>query len=131
MHVCHERLKIRVSVVQFHPWSSPAAPVYETAQAFNYRLNLVRMTPRTVRDVIGNPESWPNYRYGGTRMPRLRGAKIVSVRPVDPDELQVTIEAHGQTLASTFVLEDRDLRLRVQALLVPGTELTAALDQEL
>jgi len=64
-------------------------------------------------------------------MPQLRGAKIVSVRPVDPDELQVTIEAHGQTLASTFVLEDRDLRLRVLALLVPGSEVTAALDQEL
>jgi hypothetical protein len=89
------------------------------------------MAPRTVRDVIGDPESWPNYRYGGARMPILRGAKITSVRPVDPDELQVTIEAHGQTLASTFVIEDRDLRLRVQALLVPGTELAAALDQKL
>lgn len=89
------------------------------------------MAPRTVRDVIGDPESWPNYRYGGTRMPLLRGAKIRSVRPVDPDELQVTIEAHGQILASTFVLEDRDMRLRVLALLVPGTEVTAALDKEL
>jgi len=89
------------------------------------------MAPRTVRDVIGDPESWPNYRYGGARMPPLRGAKIRSVRPVDPDELQVTIEAHGQTLASTFVLEDRDLRLRVLELLVPGTEVTAALDEEL
>lgn len=89
------------------------------------------MAARTVRDVIGDPESWPNYRYGGSRMPQLRGAKIVSVRPVDPDELQVTIEAHGQTLASTFVVEDRDVRLRVLALLEPGRELTAALDQEL
>lgn len=89
------------------------------------------MAPRTLRDVIGDPASWPNYRYGGSRMPQLRGAKIRSVRPVDPDELQVTIEAHGQTMASTFVLEDRDLRLRVQALLVPGAELTSALDQEL
>lgn len=89
------------------------------------------MAPRTVRDVIGDPTSWPNYRYGGSRMPRLRGAKIRSIRPVDPDELQLTIEAHGQTLASTFVVEDRDLRLRVQALLVPGAELTSALDQEL
>jgi hypothetical protein len=89
------------------------------------------MAPRTVRDVIGDPESWPNYRYGGARMPQMRGAKIRSVRPVDPDELQVTIEVHGQTLASTFVLEDRDLRLRVLALLVPGAELAVALDQEL
>jgi hypothetical protein len=92
---------------------------------------MARMAPRTVRDVIGDPESWPNYRYGGTRMPRLRGAMITSVLPVDPDELQVTIEAHGQTLASTFVLEDRDLRLRVLALLVPGTEVAVALDKEL
>jgi hypothetical protein len=64
-------------------------------------------------------------------MPQLRGAKIRSVRPVDPDELQVTIEAHGQTLASTFVLEDRDLRLRVLDLLVPGTEVTSVLDEKL
>jgi hypothetical protein len=64
-------------------------------------------------------------------MPLLRGAKIRSIRPVDPDELQVTIEAHGQILASTFVLEDRDLRLRILALLVPGTELAVALDREL
>ncbi len=89
------------------------------------------MTPRTVRDVIGDPATWPNYRYGGSRMPNLRGAKIVSVRPVDPDELQVSIAAHGQTLASTFVIEDRDVRIRVLALLVPGTDLTAALDQKL
>ena len=92
---------------------------------------MVRMAPRTVRDVIGDPETWPNYRYGGTGMPQLRGAKITWVRPVDPDELQVTIEAHGQKMASTFVIEDRDLRLRVQALLVPGTDVAAALDQEL
>lgn len=89
------------------------------------------MIPRTVRDAIGDPESWPNYRYGGSRMPNLRGAKIVSVRPVDPDELQVSIAVHGQTMASTFVIEDRDVRLRVIALLAPGTDLTAALDREL
>jgi hypothetical protein len=64
-------------------------------------------------------------------MPQLRGAKIRSVRPVDPDELQVTVEVHGQALASTFVIEDRDLRLRVQALLVPGADLNATLDQAL
>jgi hypothetical protein len=64
-------------------------------------------------------------------MPPLRGAKFRSVRPVDPDELQVTIEVHGKTLASTFNIEDRDLRLRVLALLVPGTEVTTALDEEL
>ena len=62
-------------------------------------------------------------------MPQMRGARIRSIRPVDPDELQVTIESHGQILASTFVIEDRDLRLRVQALLVPGADLTATLDQ--
>ena len=64
-------------------------------------------------------------------MPQLRGAKIRSVRPVDPDELQVTVEVHGHVLASTFVIEDRDLRLRVQALLVPGADLNATLDQAL
>lgn len=92
---------------------------------------MVRAVPRTLRDVLGEPESWPNYRYGGARMPQLRGAKIRSVRAVDPDELQVTVEAHGQVLPSTFIIEDRDLRLRVLALLAPGTVLAAALDREL
>ena len=89
------------------------------------------MAPRTVRDVIGPPESWPNYQHGGTRMPRLRGAKIRSVRLLDPDELHLTIEVLGQTIAARFELEDRDLRLRVHSLLVPGADLAAALDQEL
>lgn len=89
------------------------------------------MAPRTVRDVIGPPESWPNYRFGGSRMPRLRGAKIRSTRLLDPDELHVTIEVLGQTLTSSFELPDRDVRLRVHALLVPGTDLSAALDQAL
>ena len=89
------------------------------------------MAPRTVRDVIGSPESWPNYRFGGNRMPRLRGAKIRSTRLVDPDELHVTIEVLGQTLSSSFVLGDRDLRLRVNELLKPGGDLAACLDQAL
>lgn len=89
------------------------------------------MAPRTVRDVIGSPESWPSYRFGGSRMPILRGAKIRSVRLTDPDELHLTIEAHGQIFSSSFELADRDLRLRVHALLKPGSDLAACLDQAL
>ena len=89
------------------------------------------MAPRTVRDVIGPPESWPNYQFGGNRMPRLRGAKIRSTRLVDPAELHVTIEVLGQTLSSSFELEDRDLRLRVHELLKPGADLAVCLDQVL
>lgn len=89
------------------------------------------MAPRTVRDVIGAPESWPNYRFGGTRMPTLRGAKIRAVRLTDPDELHLTIDAHGQIFSSSFELEDRDLRLRVHELLQPGADLTECLDRTL
>ena len=89
------------------------------------------MAPRTVRDVIGPPESWPNYRFGGSRMPSLRGAKIRSVRLTDPDELHLTIEVHGQIFSSSFELGDRDVRLRVHELLKPGAELATCLDQAL
>ena len=89
------------------------------------------MATRTVRDVIGSPESWPSYRFGGNRMPNLRGAKIRSVRLADPDEIHLTIEIHGLIYTSSFDLVDRDLRLRVHALLKPGSDLAACLDQAL
>ena len=86
---------------------------------------------RTIRDVLGAPESWPNDRNGGLGMPLLRGATIVSAIEAEPDELRIAIEARGQMVHSTFVIADRDDRHRLLEILQPGLDLKACLDQAL
>ena len=86
---------------------------------------------RIVRDLLGSPESWPNYRTGAWHMPLLRGATIVSAREAEPNELRLAIEARSQILHSTFVVEDRDLRHRLLEILQPGAELEDCLNQDL
>ena len=86
---------------------------------------------RTIRDVLGEPETWRSYLNGGSRMPLLRGAIVVSAREAEPDELRLAIEARGQMLHSTFVIGDRDVRHRLLEILQPGTELAECLKQEL
>ena len=78
---------------------------------------------KTVRDVIGDPASWPDYREGGTQMPLLRGATLIGAREVEPDELRIVIETRGKVLHSTLVVEDRDVRQRLLEILQPGLSL--------
>ena len=84
---------------------------------------------KTVRDVIGDPASWSNYRQSGMSMPILRGATIVGTRESEPDELKVVIDARGRTLHSTFVIADRDVRQRLIEILKPGLLLEDAMNQ--
>ena len=86
---------------------------------------------KTVRDVIGDPASWSNYRQGGMSMPILRGATIVGTRESEPDELKVVIDARGRSLHSTFVIADRDVRQRLIDILKPGLLLEDCLTQPL
>jgi hypothetical protein len=86
---------------------------------------------KSVRDVIGDPESWSDFQLGGTRMPLLRGATIVGAREVEPDELRLSIDARGQVLRSTFVIADRDVRQRLLEILKPGLLLDDGLNQSL
>ena len=46
-------------------------------------------------------------------MQLLRGATIVAAQEVEPDALSVVIDARGQLLQSTFVIEDRNVRQRL------------------
>jgi hypothetical protein len=86
---------------------------------------------RKIRDVLGEPESWPNYRAGGSAMPLLRGATILAAREAEPDELRVAIDARGHILHSTFVIADRDERHRLLEILQPGMLLEEGLDHPL
>lgn len=89
------------------------------------------MMTRIIRDVLGEPESWPNYRAGGWGMPLLRGATIVGAREAEPDELRIVIDARGQILHSTFVIADRDVRHRLLEILQPGVLLEDSLNHAL
>jgi hypothetical protein len=86
---------------------------------------------KTVRDVLGDPASWPDYRVGGTDMPLLRGATLIGAREMEPDELRIVIEARGKVLHSTFVVEDRDVRQRLLEILQPGLSLDDILNESL
>ena len=86
---------------------------------------------RTIRDVLGDPESWSTYRSATWDTPLLRGATIVSAFEVDPDELRIAIEARGQMIQSTFSIADRDVRHRLLEILQPGLKLTDCLDHAL
>jgi len=84
---------------------------------------------KTIRDVLGDPESWPNYRNGAWGRPLVTGATIVTGSEIEPDELRLAIEADGQMMHSTFVIADHDVRHRILEILQPGLKLADCLDQ--
>jgi hypothetical protein len=78
------------------------------------------MDRKTVRDVIGEPESWPNYLNGHSKEPTdMRGA-VITVAFVSGDQiaLQTKGAACGETFA-TFVVKDKELRDRLTQVLRP------------
>jgi hypothetical protein len=85
----------------------------------------------TIRDVLGDPETWPNYRNGVWGRPVLRGATIVNAGEAEPDEVRVTIEADGQMMHSNFVIADRNVRHRILEILQPGVLLEDSLNHAL
>jgi hypothetical protein len=86
---------------------------------------------RTIRDVLGDPESWPNYRNGAWGRPVLRGATIVNASEAEPDELRLAIEASGQMMHSVFIVANPDERHRLLEMLQPGLHLADCLDHAL
>jgi hypothetical protein len=80
------------------------------------------MDARTVRDVLGDPESWPNSLNGehdGT--PNMQGAKIWDVI-ASGDEIAVHTKGgiDGPTF-SVFVIEDENLREQMLRALILGS----------
>jgi hypothetical protein len=78
------------------------------------------MSARFVRDVIGMPESWPNFLQQEWRKSQdMRGARITEVF-ASGDEFAVQTKGAicGETFA-TFLVEDRALRDRVMQVLKP------------
>jgi hypothetical protein len=86
---------------------------------------------KTIRDVLGDPESWANYRNGAWGRPLLKGATIVNASAAEPDVVRVTIEADGQMMHSSFSIANRDVRHRLLESLQPGLKLADCVDQML
>jgi hypothetical protein len=87
---------------------------------------------KTVRDVIGDPEFWPNFMHSELHgSPDMRGAMITDVL-VSGDQIAVQTNGAvcGQTF-STFVVEDRDLRERVTRVLRPALNVYEAVAAEI
>ena len=78
------------------------------------------MSAKFVRDVIGEPESWPNFMKIEWQESRdMRGATITEVIV---EGSQLAIQTRGAVCGktfSTFAVEDRDLRDRLAQILRP------------
>jgi hypothetical protein len=86
------------------------------------------MKTRTVRDVIGEPESWPNDLQGDlTGSPDMFGATVsASFASGDQLAIQTDGSASGMTFV-TFNVADADLCANIVAAMWPGRDLYTAL----
>ena len=90
------------------------------------------MITRTVRDVIGDPEFWPNFMQSELQgPPDMRGAMITDVF-VSGDQIAIQTKGAdcGQTF-STFVVVDRELRDRLTRVLRPALSVYEAVAAEI
>ncbi len=85
------------------------------------------MERKTVRDVLGEPESWSNYMRGEWRgTPDMKGATISEVVALGKEVAIHTKGAPGGDTFSVFVIEDQDLRARTVRALRRGVEVHEA-----
>ena len=86
------------------------------------------MKTRTVRDVIGDPESWPNDMQGDlTGSLDMFGAKVsASFASGDQLAIQTDGSLSGMTIV-TFNIADADLSASIVAAMWPGRDLFTAL----
>ena len=90
------------------------------------------MDTKRVRDVIGEPESWPNtLQVAGEGPTDIRGATIAQVITAGND---IAIRTEGGACGATFsiiAVEDNDLRNRVARALRLGTDVHEAAAAEI
>jgi hypothetical protein len=90
-------------------------------EAANMKRSTVRK-PRTVRDVIGEPSSWPNQISDGdhNEIPDMNGATIVDVYSSGRQLAIYTRNSASREALSIFYVDDWDLRARIANVLLPG-----------
>lgn len=86
------------------------------------------MNAKTVRDVLGEPESWPNSMNGDWQgIPNMKGATIWDVIAAGNE---VAVQTKGAVCGPTFtvfIIEDRNLRERTVRALKLGAPVREAL----
>lgn len=86
------------------------------------------MDTKTVRDVLGEPESWPNSMNGDRQgIPNMKGATIWDVIAAGNEVAVHTQGAVCGPTFSVFIIEDQDLRERTVRALKLGAPISEAL----
>jgi hypothetical protein len=85
------------------------------------------MTRATTGDVLGLPDTWPDFSFSGTSMQADMGGAWISEVVVTTDGLAISTRgaASGPTY-SVFRVEDRDLKRRAARVLRTGMIVDAA-----
>jgi len=84
----------------------------------------VRMT---LADVIGMPNTWPNYAWRNEGKPvDMRGARISEVAASNDEILIATVGSVGGRTYSVFQIEDRKLLKRAMKVLKAGLNVDVA-----
>ena len=79
------------------------------------------MDIETVRDVLGEPESWPNSMNGECHgLPNMEGATISDVIAFGNEVAVHTLGGADGPTFSVFLIEDENLRARMLRALIPG-----------
>ena len=88
------------------------------------------MAARTVRDVVGEPESWPNVMSNRKGPWDMFGAQVFAAFCLD-DQLGIQTKGSPSGLTfATFDVKDADLCDRIIAALWPGRDLVEGLAAE-
>jgi len=90
------------------------------------------MNARAVRDVLGEPETWPNHLHvAGEGPTEIRGATISQVFSAGSD---IAVGTDGGACGATFsifAVEDQELRDRIERALRPGLDVHEAAAAEI
>ena len=89
------------------------------------------MDRRTVRDVLGGPESWPNVTAGFPGIPNPLEAVIVQVVVMGAELMIITNGGSAAPAVSTFVISDPFLLDALVDLLTPGLKVHEVVSLEI
>jgi hypothetical protein len=90
------------------------------------------MNTLAVRDVIGDPESWPNhFHVAGEGPTEIRGATISQVFSAGSDIAVCTEGGACGATFTVFAVEDKELRGRIERALRLGLDVHAAAAAEI
>lgn len=96
-------------------------------ESLNGRADAMKTNRTTIGDVLGPPDTWPDFSFSGTSMQADMGGAWISEVVVSTDGLAISTRgaASGPTY-SVFRVQDRDLKRRAARALRTGMNVNAA-----